>query len=109
MKSIRNFDEFVKEGIVKKIFPNKSRPEFLIKEAEQDHRYLLELIEKMGINSLNANDYVKKGYDILMELIRAKMLLDGLNASGLGAHEAEISYLRNLGFKEQEVQFADQI
>lgn len=34
MKSIRNFDEFVKEGIVKKISSNKSRPEFLIKEAE---------------------------------------------------------------------------
>lgn len=63
----------------------------------------------MGINNLNANDYVKKCYDILMELVRAKMLLDGLNASGLGAHEAEISYLRNLRFKEQEVQFADQI
>ena len=33
----------------------------------------------------------------------------GLIISGKGAHEAEVSYLRTLGFKEQEVQFADQM
>ncbi|MBI5391667.1 hypothetical protein HZB00_01565 [Candidatus Woesearchaeota archaeon] len=44
-----------------------------------------------------------------MEVIRAKMLLDGYNASGFGAHEAEVSYMRILGFKENEVQFADQL
>ena len=37
------------------------------------------------------------------------MLLDGFNAGGKGAHEAEVSYLRNLGFNEQEVQFTDQM
>jgi len=40
-----------------------------------------------------------------MELIRAKMLIDGFNASGHGAHEAEVSYTRKVGFKETEVQF----
>ena len=44
-----------------------------------------------------------------METIRAKMLLDGFNASGYGAHEAEVAYLRNLGFSESNVQFLDQI
>jgi len=44
-----------------------------------------------------------------MELIRAKMLLEGYNASGFGAHEAEVSYLRVLGFNEKDVQFADQL
>ena len=44
-----------------------------------------------------------------MELIRAKMLLEGYNASGQGAHEAEVSYLRVLGFSEKDVQFADQM
>ena len=44
-----------------------------------------------------------------MELIRAKMLLEGYNASGFGAHEAEVSYLRVLGFNENDVQFADQL
>jgi len=37
------------------------------------------------------------------------MLLDGYNASGFGAHEAEVAYMRNMGFSEQETQFADQM
>jgi len=80
-----------------------------IKEAEQNYNYLLELIEKIGIKNENANDYIKNCHDIIMELIRAEMLSDGYNASGYGAHEAEVSYLRILGFKEKDVQFADQI
>lgn len=109
MKAIRNFDEFIKEGVVKKQTRDISRAEFLIRESEQDYNYLLELIDKIGINKINSNDYVKKCYDILMELVRAKMLSNGLNASGYGAHEAGVSYLRTLGFKETDVQFADQI
>lgn len=35
------------------------------------------------------------------------MLLDGYNASGTGAHESEVSYLRQIGFKETDVQFCD--
>lgn len=44
-----------------------------------------------------------------MELIKARMLLEGLNASGISAHAAEVSYMRILGFNEKDVQFADQI
>ena len=109
MKSIKSFEEFVKEGIVKRQSPDKSRAEFLIKESEQNYQYIFELIKKMGINEINSNDYIKKCYDVFMELIRAKMLLDGYNASGYKAHEAEVSYLRILGFNENEVQFINQI
>jgi len=109
MKDIKNFEEFLKEGVVKKQSPDKSRAEFLIKEAEQDYLNLHEQIEKIGISDRNANNFVRNCYDILMELIRAKMLLSGYNASGLRAHEAEISYLRNLDFKEKDIQFADQM
>ena len=109
MRAIKNFKEFLQEGIVKIQTPDKSRAEFLIKESGQNFFYLLELIKKMGVNDINANDYIKKCYDILMELIRAKMLLKGYNASGSRAHEAEVSFMRNLGFKENDVQFADQM
>lgn len=109
MKAIKNFEEFLREGIVKKQFPDKSRAEFLKKESEQNYNYLLKLIKIIGINNENANDYVKKCYDILMELVRAKMLLVGLNSSGGNAHESEVSYLRVLGFREIEVQFVDQM
>ena len=44
-----------------------------------------------------------------MELIRAKLLLEGYNASGHGAHEAEVSYMRVLRFNENDVQFANQL
>lgn len=109
MRAIRRFEEFLQENIVKKQNIDKSRAEFLIKEAENGYNNLLEKIEKIKLNDTNANDYVKSCYDILMELIRARMLLEGYNASGFGAHEAEVSFMRVLGFNENEVQFANQM
>ena len=109
MRGVKQFDEFIRMGIVKRQAPDKSRSRFLIMEAEQGYDYLLKLIKNMGIGNHNANDYVKNCYDILMELTRAKMLLEGLNASGFKAHEAEVSYWRNMQFKEQDIQFLDQI
>jgi len=109
MRAIRKFDEFIKNNVVKKQSADKSRAEFLIKESENSYNNLLEKIRKIKLNDANANDFVKSCYDILMELMRAKMLLVGYNASGFGAHEAEVSYMRVLGFDEKDVQFADQI
>ncbi len=109
MKAIKNFEEFIKEKIVKKQGIDKSRAEYLIKEAENSYNNLLEKIQKIGLNDSNANDFVKSCYDILMEIIRAKMHLEGYNASGFGAHEAEVSFMRVLGFNENDVQFTDQI
>lgn len=37
------------------------------------------------------------------------MFAKGYNASGAGAHEAEVSYLRVLGFEEKDVQFVNQL
>ena len=109
MKAIRRFEEFIKENAVKKQGIDKSRAEFLIKESENSYNNLLEMIEKLEVDDINANMFVKSCYDIFMELIRAKMLLEGYNASGFRAHEAEVAYLRILGFNETDVQFADQI
>ena len=109
MKAVKNFDEFIKQNIVKKQSIDKSRSEFLINESEKSYNSLLKMIEKLEIDDDNANLFVKSCYDILMEIIRAKMLLEGYNASGSGAHEAEVSYLRLLSFGENDIQFADQI
>jgi len=109
MKPIRRFDEFIGENIVKKQSADKSRAEYLITESENSHNNLMEMLEKIELTDKNANNFIKQCYDILMELIRAKMLLDGYNAAGQGAHEAEVSYMRVLGFDEKEVQFADQM
>ena len=56
---------------------------------------------------MNANFVVDYGYDIMMELIRAKMFLDGFNAGN--SPEAEVSYLRKLNFSEASVQFLNEM
>lgn len=109
MKAIRHFEEFLKEKIVKKQLPDKSRADFLIKESEMSYNLLNKKVKLLGISNQTANDLIKSCYDIIMEIIRAKMLIEGYNATGQGAHEAEVSYLRILGFNETEVQFADQL
>ncbi|MDD2666715.1 MAG: hypothetical protein PHD13_06095 [Methanocellales archaeon] len=109
MKAIRRFDELIRENIVKKQSIDKSRAEFLIKESENGYNNLLEMMGKIKLNDTNANTFVKSCYDILMELIRAKMLLEGYNASGYGAHEAEVAYMRVIGIDERDVQFANQL
>ena len=109
MKAIRNFDEFIRKNIVKRQSIDRSRAEFLFKESENSYDNLLEMLKKIKLIDNNANSFVKSCYDILLELIRAKMLLEGYHASGAGAHEAEVSYMRILGFDEKYVQFADQM
>lgn len=107
MKPIRDFDEFLVLGTVKKQASDKSRANFLIKESELSFEGLNERVEKMGISDKNANSIIKDCYDIFMELVRAKMLLDGYNASGRGAHEAEVSYMKNLNFNNKDIDFAN--
>ena len=109
MKPLRQFDDFIKEGIVKIQSPDASRANFLIKESEKDFEFVNVIAKDHGINDKSANSIVKLAYDVLMERIRSKMLLKGYNAIGQGAHEAEVSYMRHIGFSENEVQFADQL
>ena len=109
MKPIRNFSEFLNEGVAKKQFPDKARAEFLKKESAQAEAFLAKIVKKFGITSENANTIIKESYDILMSVIRARMLIQGFNSSGQGAHEAEVAYLREIGINELDVQLADQL
>jgi hypothetical protein len=109
MKAINKFETFLDDDIVKKQTPDRSRANFLLIESEKSFRGLKKRVRSIGIDSDNSNSIIKDCYDILMELIRAKMLLEGYNASGKGAHEAEVAYTRKIGFKEKEVQFLNQI
>jgi|SRR3989344_2577488 len=109
MKPLKEFEEFIHQGTVKKQSPNESRAEFLVKESEKNYSFLLELLNKFEITNDNANSLIKSCYDILMGMIRAKMLSEGYNASGYGAHEAEVAYLKILGFDEKDVSFTDKM
>lgn len=109
MKPIRNFTDFINNNTVKIGKIDRSRAEFLMIEAENSYNNLLEKKKKILLTDVNAADFLKSCYDTIMELIRSKMLLQGYNASGFGAHEAEVSFMRVLGFDEKEVQFVDQM
>src|SRR3989338_3223288 len=109
MKHLKLFEEFLTEGVVKRVTINKERAKSLVNESERKLRSLNKQLEKIGVENDNANDYVEYCYGIIMYLVRAKLYLEGYNASGQGAHEAEVSYMRILGFNEKDVQFADQM
>ena len=74
MKRIKSFEEYLKIGIVKRITADIQRAESLILESERKHTLLPTMIDKMGIGDNNANDYIEYCYNILIFLIRAKML-----------------------------------
>lgn len=109
MRPIKNFDEFIEDQIVKKQSLDNSRAQNLKKEAMQTEKFLIEIIEKIGINNENTNTIIKLGYDTVMDNIRSEMFIQGYFSSGQGAHEAEVSFLRILGFNERDVQFCDQL
>jgi len=109
MKLPKRFEEYVSLGIIKRIFSDKSRARFLIEETDTTLSGLKERVEKIGINDKNANSIIKDCYDVIMELIRAKLLLQGYTSSGQYAHEAEISCLKELGFRDNDVAFLNEV
>ena len=106
---VRLFEEYLEDGIVKTKSPEFSRATSLEKEARKSLTILQEFIEKIGIQDNNANYIIKNVYDIIMELIRAKMFREGFSSVGKGAHEAEVAYLQKLGFKDIDVEFVNQL
>ena len=109
MKLPNEFEYYVSRGIIRKISLDKPRAEFLMKEADVSIEGLKERIKVIGINNKNSNSIIKDCYVIVMEIIRANLLLDGYLSSGSYAHEAEISYLRKLGFFDIEVSFLNEL
>ena len=109
MNFLRQFQDYVNEGIIKRCSPDKSRANFLINEAKLSFLGLKERIDKLGIKDCYANSIIKDAYDIMMELIRAKLLLDGYNSSGSYSHEAEVSYMRVLEISEKEALFMNEL
>ena len=98
MKPLRDFKEFVQNEIIKTQTPDKLRADDITRESERKENFLNTILNKIGLNQENAKDIIEYCYDIIIGLIRAKMLLNGFNSSGAGAHEAEVSYLKELNF-----------
>jgi hypothetical protein len=109
MKPLRSFKEFLKEGVVKKSTPDFLRVKSLVEEAARRKEFVHRLIGKMGVSDEDANYFVENAYDALIGLLRAKLLSVGLVASGKGAHEAEVAYMRELKFSEADVRFMNSL
>ncbi len=109
MKYVKAFEEFIKEGVIRKVTVDKERAKSLILESERKNDSLDENLEKIGVKDANANDYVEYCYDIIMFLIRARLYSEGYASRGLGAHEAEVSFARNMSCNEKEVLFLNQL
>lgn len=109
MKPLKNFEEFLSDGTVRKTSPDMLRAKSLVEEAERRNKFLGELLEKIRMNDENANYFIESSYDILISLIRAKLLSEGFSSSGKGAHEAEVSFMRKLGFPEKDVRFMNDL
>ena len=99
--NMKKFEEFISIGIVKKQTPNKQRALSLIKEVEEKKQFFGVTLQRIPPEEMHSNFIVDSCYDILMELIRAKMFIDGYNAGN--SHEAEVSYMVNLGFSESVI------
>jgi hypothetical protein len=103
------FEDYVNEGIIKKSYIDKSRAKYFIEEAQKSFKGMQKRIAVMGIDEENSNSIIKDNYDIIMEIIRANLLIKGYNSQGPYAHEAEISYLKPLGFTYHEISFLNDL
>ena len=97
-----DFEEFLREGLVRMQGKDAARAKNLIAETKNRKRFL-ESISKMKDN---ATYIVENVYDIIRELIEAKMSMDGYKSY---SHEATVAYLTRLGFHESEVVFIDEL
>lgn len=109
MKLPRDFEDYLGTGVIRKIKKDNQKAEFLVKESEASFRGLTKRLNQMGVEEDTVNSIIKDCYDILMELIRAKLFLDGYSSSGNFSHEAEISYLKKLNFDENKIRFFNEL
>jgi len=100
---MKTFNEYLSEGIVRKVSPDTSRANALVSEAINRYDFVMSI----KITDSNANYIVENVYDLIMELVRAKMFKEGYMARN--SHEAEVSYTLSLNFSQSEISFLDEL
>ncbi len=89
---VAEFDYYLKIGLVKKSFVDRNRAKSLIKIASER----LTLAKKLE----NPNFKLEMSYEAIIECIEAIMSLKGYKSY---SHEANIAFLKNIGFQESEI------
>ncbi len=106
---MKNFKEYLAKGIARKVSQNKPRAYSLIEDSEKRENFLNRAIKNINLSNDNANYFIEEVYDILISITRAKMFIDGFEASGNNAHEAEVSYLKEIKFLDFEINLMNEI
>lgn len=109
LRPIKDFQDYIDEGVITKKTPDISRANSFLLEAEKTEQFIQKIITTIEIDDKNANSILTLLYDAIMLKIRAQMIKEGYLAKGAGAHEAEVSYLKELNFSEKEIAFCDQL
>ena len=100
---MRTFREFLEQGLVKKRRADEARARNLLDGAERRKK----VMEKyLPLNAETAVKIIEESYDIIREILEAKLSCDGYKSY---SHEAVISYLTELGFSKDEVLFVDRL
>lgn len=99
---MKNFEEYLKKGLVKTRKENVARVKSILEEADKR----LKFFNAVPISEESANYIIENMYDVIRELIEAKLLLEGYKSY---SHEATVSYLKKLGFSSSEVEFMDEL
>ncbi|MBM3303515.1 MAG: hypothetical protein FJY76_00315, partial [Candidatus Aenigmarchaeota archaeon] len=72
--SIRRFEEFLDSGAVKRQSPNRQRAFSIIEETGGKTRFLGVSMKSVPSKEMNPNFIVDSCYDIIIEMVRARML-----------------------------------
>lgn len=99
---MKNFEEYLKKGIVKTRKKNVARVKSILEEADKR----LKFYNAISVSEESANYIIENMYEVIRELIEAKMILEGYKSY---SHEATVSYLKKLGFSSSEVEFMDEL
>ncbi len=99
---MRDFSEFVKDNIVKKKKKDTARAKSLIAEAENRKIY----VKSIPFSKNNANYIIEGAYDVIRQLVDAKLVSEGYKTS---SHDARVSYFQNLNFSKGEVEFLQEL
>ena len=73
MRPLKNFEEYLNLGVIKKITPDIIRAKSLIEEAKKRKKFINELSEKIGLKDENANYFIENSYDVLNGLNKSQV------------------------------------
>ena len=100
---MKEFEDFLKSGDVRKQEKNEILAKALIKSSEKS----LKNIRRTKIDELNAESVVSDIYDVIRELIEARLVFEGYKSY---SHEATILFLKKFKeFDEYEIDFLDNL